>query len=175
MLRSSQSTNKLTQIDPFGITPIKDFISHVSERLQHLAEQLKHEQALLVNGNADQISEAAQDKLNSMQELSNYISEYFGDKNGSHNGSKNKLEHALQSINDICLKNKIEEWNRIKELINNCYALSEENSILLANRLKYTSNAIDTLYSLAGAPQNKTYDDKGLSHHSRSSRQLASV
>ena len=172
MLPSSQPTNKSMDTDPFGILPIKGFIAHISNRLRSLAEQLKHEQELLIHGNADQISKAAQDKLNCMQELSNFISEYFEDTNGA---SKSKLEHSLQSINEICIKNKIEEWNKIRELINHCHNLSDENSILLANRLKYTSNAIDTLYSLAGSHQSKTYDDKGLSHQSRSSRQLASV
>ncbi len=172
MLRNPQSTNKLSQADPFDILPIKGFISHISERLQILVEQLKHEQELLIKGNADQISEATQAKLNCMQELSSYISEYFDNTSDI---SKNKLEHSLQSINEICVKNNIKEWNKIRELISHCHSLSEENSILLANRLKYTSNAIDTLYSLAGVTQSKTYDDKGHSYQSTASRQLASA
>ena len=175
MLQSSQHTNKTSSSDPFGISPIKGFISHVSTSLLKLVDQLAHEQELLVNGTADQISEAAKDKLNCMQELSAYISEYFQKSNGTNQNSKDNLENSLQLINDICLKNKIVEWNEIKELINECYKLSEENSILLANRLKFTNNAIDTLYSLAGAPQTKTYDNKGISLHSSTSRQLASV
>ena len=175
MLSSARSNNKPSQEDPFGILPIKGFISHISKRLEELAKQLKQEQELLVTGTADQISIAAQEKLNCMQELSMFVSDYFDDKNAPSNASRNKLEQSLQSINDICLKNKIEEWNNIRELISHCHNLSNENSILLANRLKYTNNAIDTLYSLAGAPQTKTYDNNGLSQQARSSRQLASV
>lgn len=175
MLRSHHPTNSGLISDPFGILPIKGFISQFNKQLQRLIEQLQHEQELLINGNADQISNAAQDKLSSMQELSSFITNYFNNEASTSNNTSNNLEHSIQSINEKCLKHKIEEWNETKDLINCCRELSDENSILLANRLKYTNNAIDTLFSLAGSPPSKTYDDRGLSQHSRLSRQLASV
>ncbi len=175
MQDSSRSTIKTAQIDPFGVLPIKRFISNTSDQLQLLAELLKQEHELLIQGTPDQISEIAQKKLSCMQKISKYVSEYFDSETNTTNSSKSKLEDCLQSISEVCLKNKIKEWDEFIKLINYCHDLSDENSILLANRLKYTSNAIDTLYSLAGSPQNKTYDNKGFSHQSRSSRQLASV
>lgn len=175
MLRSHHPTNSGLLSDPFGILPIKGFISRFNKRLHQLVEQLQHEQELLIKGNADQISNAAQEKLSSMQELSSFIANYFNDEVEKSGNTSNSLEHSLQSLNEICLKHNIEEWNETKYLINNCRELSDENSILLANRLKYTNNAIDTLFSLAGSPQSKTYDDRGRSQHSQLSRQLASV
>ena len=175
MLHSNNPNNKSSELDPFGISPIKGFISQINKRIQHLAELLKQEHELLIHGTADQISEAAEDKLDCMHELSLFIANYFNDEVDNNNSINRKLEFSLQSVNEICIKNKIKEWNKIRELINYCRELSDKNSILLANRLKFTNNAIDTLYSLAGTSQSKIYDDKGLSQQSRSSRQLASA
>lgn len=175
MLQLDHSTNSALLADPLDILPIKDFVSGINKRLQHLVALLQREQELLIKGNADQISEVAQDKLKSMQELSTFIADYFNDEIDNSINENNSLEHSLKSVNEICLKHKIEEWNEIKDLLNYCHDLSEENSILLANRLKYTNNAIDTLFSLAGSAQSKTYDEKGRSQNPRSSRQLASV
>ncbi len=175
MLQSNHSINSALSADPFGILPIKDFISRINKRLQHLVELLQREQELLIKGDADQISEVAQDKLRSMHELSTFIADYFNDEIENSINESNNLEYSLKSVNEICLKHKIEEWNEIKDLLNYCHDLSEENSILLANRLKYTNNANDTLFSLAGSAQSKTYDERGLSQNPRSSRQLASV
>ena len=175
MLQLDHSKNSDLLADPFDILPIKEFISRINKQLQHLVALMQREHELLTKGNADQISEIAQDKLMSMQELSTFIANYFNDEVDNSINEGNSLEYSLKSVNEICLKHKIEEWNEIKDLLNYCHDLSEENSILLANRLKYTNNAIDTLFSLAGSTQSKTYDERGLSQNPRSSRQLASV
>ena len=175
MLQSDQSKNKLLQTESFEVSSVKVFISELKLRLEKIVDNLQHEQKLLINGDADQVSNAAQEKLKFMQELSAFIENYFRKEANNPNNERLNIENILQSINEICSKLNIEEWNNIKTLIKLCHELTDENSVLLANRLKYTNNAIDTLFSLAGASQNKTYDNTGLSQNDRLSRQLASV
>ncbi len=157
-------------VDPYATSSIQEFLSQFNKKLETLAETLQHEQETLLKGSAEDISQSAQDKLAHMQKLSDYIANYFHDTD-----NKNTLEQSLKMIDVICVEKKIQLWTESLDLIHFCRELSEENSILLANRLKSTNNALDTLYSLTGTQQTKTYDDNGHSKHSHISRQLASV
>ena len=175
MLHNPNFTENSANADSLGIISIKEFISQLNQRLEKLSLILRDEQESLTSGSPDQISEVAQTKLSQMQELTQFISGYFNNRKDISDQGINNLEGLIKLINQICLKNRIQEWNKVKDLISTCHNLSEENSILLANRLKYTNNAIDTLFSLAGTSQNKTYDMRGLSQPTRISKQIASA
>ena len=175
MLPKSNSTDTKANADSLGIYSIKKFILQLNSRLEKLALILREEKELLASGSPDQISEIAQSKLSKMQELTQFISNYFNEDAVLFENEFKNLEDLIKLIDQTCIENKIIEWNMVKELLSTCHNLSEENSILLANRLKYTNNAIDTLFSLAGTVQNKTYDMRGLSQPNRISKQLASA
>lgn len=172
MSSSDPSINTAMHADPYATSSIQEFLARFNKKLESLAESLRREQEVLINGSADEISQAAQDKLAYMQKLSDLIANYFN--NSSENTNRN-LEQSLKMMDVICLEKNIKQWNDSQELIRFCRELSDENSILLANRLKSTNSALDTLYSLTGSQQTKTYDDSGHSKHSHISRQLASV
>lgn len=172
MSSSDPSINTGIHTDPYAASSIQEFLARFNKKLESLAESLRREQEVLINGTADEISQAAQDKLAYMQILSDFIANYFN--NHSENTNRN-LEQSLKMMNVICVEKNIKQWNDSQELIQFCRKLSDENSILLANRLKSTNSALDTLYSLTGSQQTKTYDDSGHSKHSHISRQLASV
>ena len=172
MSSSDPSINTAMHTDPYATSSIQEFLARFNKKLESLAESLRREQEVLINGSADEISQAAQDKLAYMQKLSDLIANYFN--NSSENTNRN-LEQSLKMMDVICLEKNIKQWNDSQELIRFCRELSDENSILLANRLKSTNSALDTLYSLTGSQQTKTYDDSGHSKHSHISRQLASV
>ena len=156
--------------DPYATAPLKSFLARFNRKLEALLELLQQEQQTLMNGSADEISHAAQSKLDYMQQISDFIQNHF-------NAPANKisLEQSLKNMNVICVEKNLNEWKQSQELVQLCRELSDENSILLANRLKHTNSALDTLYSLTGCQQSKTYDDLGQSKHSHISRQLASV
>lgn len=156
--------------DPYATSSIEEFLARFNKMLEAFVEILQHDQETLIKGSADEISQSAQAKLTYIQTLSDFIASYFN--NSSNN---NNLEQSLKMMNVICIEKKIQPWNESLDLIHFCRELSDENSILLANRLKSTNNALDTLYSLTGSQQTKTYDDSGHSKHSHISRQLASV
>ncbi len=172
MSSSDPSINTAMHTDPYATSSIQEFLARFNKKLESLAESLRREQEVLINGSADEISQAAQDKLAYMQKLSDLIANYFN--NSSENTNRN-LEQSLKMMDVICVEKNIKQWNDSQELIRFCRELSDENSILLANRLKSTNSALDTLYSLTGSQQTKTYDDSGHSKHSHLSRQLASV
>ena len=172
MSSSDPSINTDMHADPYATSSIQEFLARFNKKLESLAESLRREQEVLVNGTADEISQAAQDKLAYMQTLSDFIANYF---NNSSENTNNNLEQSLKMMNVICVEKNIKQWSDSQELIQFCRELSDENSILLANRLKSTNSALDTLYSLTGSQQTKTYDDSGHSKHSHISRQLASV
>ncbi|MBT8125212.1 MAG: flagellar protein FlgN [Gammaproteobacteria bacterium] len=172
MSSSDPSINTAMHADPYATSSIQEFLARFNKKLESLAESLVREQEVLINGSADEISLAAQDKLAYMQILSDLIANYFN--NPSENTNRN-LEQSLKMMDVICVEKNIKQWNDSQELIQFCRELSDENSILLANRLKSTNSALDTLYSLTGSQQTKTYDDSGHSKHSNISRQLASV
>ena len=175
MQHSDHSTNTGLLTDTFGTLSVKGFLVRLNKQLEILADKLQREQELLINGNADQISDAAQEKMTHIHELSDFIANYFKNGATASSNANVSLENSLQAINEICVKHEIIEWNETQDLIKYCHDISDENSILLANRLKSTNNALDTLYSLAGSSQNKTYDNQGHSQYPRSSRRLASV
>ncbi len=172
MQSSDHSINTGLHVDPYAASSIKDFLEHFNRKLESLVEILQHEQKTLMQGSADEIGHAAQSKSDYMQELSQFIANYF---NATSDTINSNLEQALKMMNVICVEKKIIEWNASQNLIQLCRELSDENSILLANRLKSTNSALDTLYSLTGSQQTKTYDDRGHSKHAHKSRQLASV
>ena len=173
MQSTDHSINTGIQADPYSATSIKDFLLHFNRKLESLVEIMQREQEALIKGTADDISQAAQHKLGYLQELSKYIAKYFSVASENLN---NDLEQSLKMLNVICVEKQITYWTASQKLISSCRELSDENSILLANRLKSTNSALDTLYSLTGTQQNKLYDDNGHSKHSNTiSRQLASV
>jgi flagellar biosynthesis/type III secretory pathway chaperone len=159
-------------VDPYASPAIQDFLVRFNKKLESLIEVHQHEQNVLTKGTADEISQAAQDKFSYMQILSDFIADYFNHSSDNTNGI---LEQSLKMLNVICVEKKIKQWSETQELIKFCRELSDENSIILANRLKSTNSALDTLYSLTGSQKTDTYDDNGHSKHSHVSRQLASV
>ncbi|QMU60380.1 MAG: hypothetical protein GKR92_01180 [Gammaproteobacteria bacterium] len=172
MSSSDSSINTGIHADPYAASSIQDFLARFNKKLNSLVEVLQGEQEVLIKGTADEISQATQDKFACMQLLSDFIANYF---NNTSDNTNINLEQSLKMMNVICVEKNIQAWNESQELIQFCRELSDENSILLANRLKSTNSALDTLYSLTGTQQTKTYDDSGHSNHSRVSRQLASV
>ncbi len=170
MSSSDPSINTGLHNDPYATSSIEEFLTRFNKKLEAFVEILQHDQETLIKGSADEISQSAQNKLTYIQTLSDFIASYF---NNTANSSS--LEESLKMMNVICIEKKILQWNESLDLIHFCRELSDENSILLANRLKSTNNALDTLYSLTGSQQTKTYDDSGHSKHSHISRQLASV
>ncbi len=158
--------------DPYSTSSIKDFLAPFNKKLEALVELLQSEQNVLSKGTADEISHAAQNKLDYMQALSDFITNYFSN---STNYSSSNLDKSLKMMNVVCVEKNIKEWNESQNLIQFSRELSNENSILLANRLKSTNSALDTLYSLTGSQQSSTYDGSGHSRHPQISRQLASV
>ncbi|MFK7815388.1 MAG: flagellar export chaperone FlgN [Gammaproteobacteria bacterium] len=170
MSSSDPSINTGLHNDPYATSTIEGFLTHFNKKLEAFVEILQHDQETLIKGSADEISQSAQNKLTYIQTLSDFIANYFNNTSNS-----NSLEESLKMMNVICIEKKIQQWNESLDLIHFCRELSDENSILLANRLKSTNNALDTLYSLTGSQQTKTYDDSGHSKHSHISRQLASV
>jgi len=172
MSSSDPSINTGIQTDPYAASSIQEFLAHFNKKLESLAESLRLEQEVLIKGTADEISQSAQDKLANMQILSDFVANYF---NNSSENTSTDLEQSLKMMNIICIEKNIKQWTDSQELIQFCRELSDENSILLANRLKSTNSALDTLYSLTGSQQTNTYDDSGHSKHSHISRQLASV
>jgi len=164
------SINTGLHIDPYATPSIQEFLKSFNKKLETFIEVLQRDQETLIKGNADEISQSAQDKLAYIQKLSDFIASNF-----NNTSDKNNLEESLKMMNIICIEKKIQQWNESLDLINFCREISDENSILLANRLKSTNSALDTLYSLTGNQQTKTYDDNGHSKHSHVSRQLASV
>lgn len=170
MQTSENSIDTGLHEDPYATAPLKIFLVRFNRKLESLLELLQQEQETLINGNADEISLAAQSKLDYMQQLSDFIQNHFDAPT-----NKTSLEQSLKNMNVICVEKNLVEWNQSQELVQLCRELSDENSILLANRLKHTNSALDTLYSLTGTQQSKTYDDLGQSKHSHRSRQLASV
>ena len=172
MQPTDHSTSTGIRTDPYTTASIQDFLVRFNRKLESFIELLQLEQKILVSGTADEISHAAQSKLDRMHELSQFIANHF---NQTSKHTNTNLEQALKMMDVICVEKQIKQWPESQELIRFCRALSDENSILLANRLKSTNNALDTLYSLTGSQQNKTYDNNGHSKHSHISRQLASV
>ena len=172
MQSSDHSIHSGLHIDPYAATSIKSFLVKFNQKLESFVELLQREQTTLMQGSADEISQTAQYKSDYMQELSQYVANYFS--NASEKINTN-LEEALKLMDIICVEKKIIEWTTSKKLIQLCRELSDKNSILLANRLKSTTSALDTLYSLTGSQQTKTYDDRGHSSNDLRSRQLASV
>lgn len=172
MNSSEHSKNTGIYVDPYSTPIVKEFLVRFNKKLESFVGILQQEQEVLTAGTADEISIATQDKLNFIQTLSDLIANHFN--NFSDNTTSN-LEESLKMMNVICIEKQINEWNKSQNLIQFCRELSDENSIILANRLKSTNSALDTLYSLTGSQQSKTYDDSGHSKHSHVSRQLASV
>jgi len=172
MSSSNHSIDTGLHADPYATASIQDFLAHFNKKLESLVEVLRREQEVLINGTADEISQVTKEKFAYMQILSDFIANYFS--NSSDNPDIN-LEESLRMMNVICAEKNIKAWHESQELIQFCRELSDENSILLANRLKSTNSALDTLYSLTGTQQTKTYDGNGHSKHSHVSRQLASV
>jgi flagellar biosynthesis/type III secretory pathway chaperone len=172
MNSSDQSINTGLNIDPYASPAIQDFLIRFNKKLESLVEVHQHEQGVLKKGTADEISQATQDKFSYIQILSDFISDYF---NQSSWNSNNSIEESLKMLNVICVEKKIKQWSETQALIKLCRELSDKNSIILANRLKSTNSALDTLYSLTGSQQTNIYDDNGHSKHSHVSRQLASV
>ena len=172
MSSPNHSINTGLHADPYATASIQDFLANFNKKLESLAEVLRREQEILIKGTADEISQATQDKFAHMQLLSDFIANYF---NNSSDNTNISLEQSLKLMNVICVEKDIKAWHESQKLIQYSRELSDENSILLANRLKSTNNALDTLYSLTGTQQTKTYDDSGHSKHSHVSRQLASV
>ena len=172
MQSSDQSINTGIHADPYETSTLQNFLVGFNRKLELFVELLQHEQQTLIQGTADEISQAAHSKLDHIQKLSQYIANYFNNTPGQTN---NDLEQSLKMMNMICVEKEIKQWTESQELIRFCQNLSDENSILLANRLKSTNSALDTLYSLTGSQPNKTYDDNGHSKHPHVSRQLASV
>ena len=172
MQSSDPSINTGLLVDPYATSSIRDFLVRFNKKLESLVEILQQEQEVLIKDGADEISQAAQNKLAYIQNLSDFIANYFSTTSDRNNVS---LEQSLKEMNVICVAKKIKQWKESQILIQFCRELSDENSILLANRLKSTNSALDTLYSLTGNQQTKTYDDSGHSKHSHISRQLASV
>jgi len=172
MTTSDHNLNTEAHSDLYSVPKIKKFLGHFNKDLESFVEVLKQEQNTLLKGTADEISVATQNKLSFIQALSTQVASHF---NNLSNNVKNSFEESLKMMNLICTEKQIDEWNSSQTLIQYCRELSDENSIILANRLKSTNSALDTLYSLTGSHQNKTYDDNGHSQHSHNSRQLASV
>ncbi len=172
MSSSDHSNSTGTHTNLYSTSSIKDFLSLFNKKLEVFVDTLQHEQNILVEGTADEISHAAEEKLAYMQSLSDFITNYF---NNNANNSTGALEQSLKILSVICVENNIKEWIESQNLIQISRELSDENSILLANRLKSTNSALDTLYSLTGSHQTNTYDNSGHSRHLHVSRQLASV
>lgn len=172
MNSSDQGINTGIHVNPYATSSMQEFLARFNKKLESLAELLQREQEVLIKGTADEISQLTQDKFTSMQKLSDFIADYF---NNSSENTNRSLEQSLKMMNVICVEKNIKLWHDSQELIQFCRELSDENSILLANRLKSTNSALDTLYSLTGSQQTKTYDDSGHSKHSHISRQLAAV
>ena len=172
MKTPAQNINTGIHVDPYSTYSLQNFLVNFNRKLEILVDLLQQEQQTLLKGNADDISHATQHKIDYINELSGLITNHFSK---SSNHPRNNLEQSLKMMNMICVEKQIKEWTESLQLIKLCRELSDENSILLANRLKSTNNALDTLYSLTGTQQNKTYDESGLSKHPRVSRQLASV
>ena len=172
MQSSAQSINTGIHVDPYATDYLKEFLIRFNKKLEIFVELLQQEQHTLLKGNVDDISHATQYKLDYIKELSGLITNHFSKAS---NHPRNNLDQSLKMMNVICVEKQIKQWDKSLELITFCRELSDENSILLANRLKSTNNALDTLYSLTGTPQNKTYDDNGQSKQPHISRQLASV
>lgn len=172
MQSSAQSINTGIHVDPYTTDSLQEFLIRFNKKLEIFVELLQQEQQTLLKGNVDDISHATQHKLDYIKALSSLITNHFSKAS---NHPRNNLEHSLKMMNSICVEKQIKQWDKSIELITYCREQSDENSIILANRLKFTNNALDTLYSLTGAQQNKTYDDTGLSKHPHISRQLASV
>jgi flagellar biosynthesis/type III secretory pathway chaperone len=170
MTSSDPSINTGLHADPYSTVSIEEFLTRFNKKLESFVVALQHDQEVLIKGSADAISQSAENKLTHIQALSDFIANHF-----NNTADDNNLEQSLKMMNLICIEKKIQKWNESLELIHFCRELSDENSILLANRLKSTNNALDTLYSLTGTQQIKTYDDSGHSKHSNISRQLASV
>jgi flagellar biosynthesis/type III secretory pathway chaperone len=164
------SINTGIHADPYATISIEEFLARFNKKLESFVEVLQRDQEILIKGSADAISQSAENKLTHIQALSDCIAKHFNNASNDNN-----LEESLKMMNLICIEKKIQKWNESLELIHFCRELSDENSILLANRLKSTNNALDTLYSLTDTQQIKTYDDSGHSKHSNISRQLASV
>ena len=172
MQTSAQNKISGMYVDPYATDSLQKFLLHFNKKLEIFVELLQQEQQTLLEGNADEISNATQYKLDYINELSGLISKHFS-KASNHSG--NDLEQSLKMMNVVCVEKQLKQWQESLKLITFCRELSDGNSIILANRLKSTNNALDTLYSLTGAQQNKTYDNNGQSKHPQVSRQLASV
>ena len=172
MYSLDSSKNASMHLNLYAAPSIKDFLARFNKELESLIEILQREQNVLIKGSADEISSIAHDKLTYMQVLSDFIANHFNDSSVNIN---NNLEKSLNMLNTICIEENIEEWNVSQNLIRFSRELSDENSILLANRLKSTNSALDTLYSLSGSQQTNTYDDRGHSTHPLISRQITSV
>ncbi len=172
MQTPDQSINTGIHTDPYETSALQDFLVRFNRKLELFVELLQHEQQALSQGSADEISQAAQSKLDHIQKLSKFIANNFNNSPGQTSGD---LDQSLKMMNIVCVERGIKLWAESQDLIRFCQNLSNENSILLANRLKSTNSALDTLYSLTGSQPNKTYDDNGHSKHPHVSRQLASV
>ncbi len=172
MNTSGNSINKAVTNDPYSVSSIEDFLTRLNSKLESLANILKNEHEVLIQGTADEISQVAQDKQTYMRVISEDATKYFNNFNEK---AENNLEQSLKMLDVICVKKKILAWNESQKLLHFCRDLSDENSINLANRLKSTNNALNTLYSLTGINQTNTYDNSGHSKHTPVSRQLASV
>ena len=172
MQTPAQSINTGIHLDLYATEALQEFLAQFNRKLEVLVEILQQEQQTLLRGNADDISHATQNKLDYMHELFGFITNHFSKAT---NHSSRDLEQSLKMMNVICVEKQIKQWADSQELITICRELSDGNSIVLANRLKSTNSALDTLYSLTGTQQNKTYDDNGQSKHPHVSRQLASV
>ncbi len=172
MYSPDNSRNTGMHLNPYSAPSIKDFLAVFNKKLESLIEILQHEQKVLTKGSADEISTTAQEKLAYMQALSNFIANYFNSSSVSKN---NGLEESIKMLNEVCIGESIVEWDESQNLLQLSRELSDENSILLANRLKSTNSALNTLYSLSGTQPTNTYDDRGHSKHPLISRQIASV
>jgi len=165
-------SNIVGDFDLYPAHSIQEFLIHFNKKLGKYSALLEREREALTCGSADEIDQAAKDKLSYMQALSEYVSDHFSN---FANTTKMNIEQSLKVVGAICSEKNISEWDETQKLLHLNYELSDGNSITLANRLKSTNSALNTLYSLAGINQTNTYDDSGHSKHSHTSRKLASV
>ena len=119
-------------------------------------DQLSAERDILLNGNAEQLSEITDNKQQVLRELTlleNQIRPHLVKLNG---GETNAT--ALDDTSSLAEKKL---WQDIVETLRECQQINLENGALVNTFLKHSKNVLNQLFSLANINNTVTYNEQG--------------
>jgi len=119
-------------------------ITELQNCISTFLDQLSTERQLLLTGTADDLNEITLQKQDTISQLS-------------------KLEPLFSPLLDNFASDQAltEKWQQTLELLKTCQQMNTENSSLVNNRLKQTTNTLHQLHSLFDTNHSVTYTEDG--------------